>query len=76
MKNIIMLIRKRKYIPSNNILILLVETYKWFSRRYILFCCMIASFSSTMSSMHHLKKLQPRTMPILICFEEKNKIEQ
>ncbi len=38
LKNIIMLIRKRKNIPSNNILTFLVETFKRVSRRHILFC--------------------------------------
>jgi len=73
-----MLIRKRKDIPSNNILIILVETFKRFSGRHILFRCMIiiVSFSSATSSMHHLKKLQPITMPLLIYFQENNKIEQ
>jgi len=73
-----MLIRKRKDIPTNNILTLLVETFKRVSRRHILFSCliMIASLSSTMSSLYHLKKLQPRTMSLVIYFEEKNKIQQ
>jgi len=73
-----MLIRRIKDIPSNNILILHVETFKQFSRTHILFCCMIiiASFSLATSSMQHLKKLKPKTMSLLICFQEKNKIEQ
>ena len=73
-----MLIRKRKDIPSNNILTLLVETFKCVSRRHILFYCpiMIASLSSATFSLYHLKILQPRTMPLVICFEEKNKIQQ
>jgi len=41
MKDIIILIRKRKHIPSNNFLIILVETFKRFSRRHMLFRCMI-----------------------------------
>jgi len=72
-----MLIRKRKDIHTNNILTL-VETFKRVSIRHILFRCliMIASLSSAMSSLYYLKKLQPRTMPLVICFEEKNKIQQ
>jgi len=50
MKNIIMLMRKRKRIPKNNILILLAETFKRFSRRHILFRCMIIIASKTFNA--------------------------